>query len=125
MASFPASPARAAFRALNRLVRPIAKLGHLSPPAAGGGLALLETTGRSSGLPREVPLLATRLGDRVVVSTVRSDSQWVRNLEADPAAGVWINGRRQAAVAEVRRGPLSVVKLALGEPQSSSCALAG
>ena len=85
---------------------------------------LLETTGRTSGLTREVPLMASRLGDRVVVSTVRSDSQWVRNLEADPEAAVWINGRRRAAVADVRRGQLSVVNLVLSNPASSPCVLA-
>ena len=104
---------RIGFRALNRLVHPIARSGSFSPPPAGGGLVLLETTGRTSGLPRQVPLMATRLGDRVTVSTVRADSQWMRNLEADPEASVWISGRRRPAVADVRRGPLSVVQLTL------------
>lgn len=123
MAFFRPTHSRAAFRALNRFVQPIARLGPFSPPAAGGGLVLLETTGRISGLPREVPLMATRLGDRVMVSTVRGGAQWVRNLEADPEAGVWINGRRRPATADVRRGPLSIVRLALGNADSSACAV--
>jgi hypothetical protein len=110
------STARVAFRAINQVVGPLARAGTLSPPPVGSGLVVLETTGRSSGLPRQVPLAATRLGDTVLVSTVRADSQWVRNLEADPSAGVWIRGRRRAATAAVRRGPLNVVRLQLDDP---------
>jgi hypothetical protein len=44
----------------------------------------------------------------------------MRNLEADPEAGVWIAGRRRSAVADVRRGPLSVVRLLLRDPDSSA-----
>jgi len=108
-------PARA-FRALNRVVVPLVRFGTASPPPVGGGLVVLETTGRSSGLLRRVPLVATRWGQQVYVSTFRSDSQWVRNLEADPAAGVWVGGRRREAVAGVRRGPLNVVRLSMDPP---------
>ncbi len=114
MASLRPSRTSAAFRTLNRFMQPIVRRGAFSPPAVGSGLVLLETTGRTSGLPRQIPLVATRLGDRVVVSTARGDSQWLRNLEADPEAVVWINGRRRSAIADVRRAPLSVVKLVLG-----------
>ena len=72
---------------------------------------MLESTGRVSGEPREVPLLGLRVGDRVVVSTVRADSQWVKNLEADDEAAVWYCGRRRNARANVQRGPLNVVTL--------------
>jgi hypothetical protein len=104
------------FRALNTVVRPLLKLGAASPLPVGAGLVVLETTGRTTGLKREVPLVATRVGDRVFVSTVRRRSQWVRNLEATPEAGVWVAGRKRAATATgtVRRGPFDVATLALG-----------
>jgi hypothetical protein len=60
-------------------------------------------------------LLATRVGDRLFVSTVRSDSQWVRNAEADSSVGVWLNGYRRAGTATVRRGPIQLVEVALDE----------
>jgi deazaflavin-dependent oxidoreductase (nitroreductase family) len=97
------SLSKTVFDSINRVVRPLARRG----------VVVLETTGRRSGLPREVPLLATRLGDRLYVSTVRTGSQWVRNAEADPRVGVWLHGFRRDGIARVRRGPIQLVEVAL------------
>lgn len=115
MATLLDAPVRFAFRTLNAIVDPLVRDGRLAPLPVGGGLVVLETTGRRTGRLRKVPLAATRIGDTVVVSTIRPDSQWLRNLEACPEAGVWIRGHRRPARAEVRRGPLNVVQLALGD----------
>ena len=93
------SLSKTVFDSINRVVCPLARRGVVSPPPVGGGVVVLETTGRRSGLPREVPLLATRLGDRLYVSTVRTGSQWVRNAEADPRVGVWLHGFRRDGIA--------------------------
>ncbi len=101
-----------AFRTLNRFAKPLVKAGLGSPPPFGVGAVVLETTGRVSGKPREVPLLAVRTGDTVRVSTVRPTSQWFRNVEASDNTAVWYCGRRHATTGSPRRGPLSVVTLA-------------
>ena len=100
------------FRALNQAVVPLVKAGFGSPfPFLGGGIVMVETKGRKSGKPREVPLLGVRIGDRVMVSTVRTGSQWAKNLKADPDATVWLNGMPRVAKGVVEDGPLTVATL--------------
>lgn len=105
--------AQKALRALNKVVAPSVRAGLGNPPPVGGGAIILETVGRTSGLGRRVPLLAARLGDRLVVSTVRGDSQWVRNIEADPAVTVWLYGKARPFTAVVKRGAITRVVLTL------------
>ncbi len=99
------------FRRLNRVVKPLVKAGLGSPLPVGLGAVVLESTGRVSGKQREVPVLGFRVGNRVLVSTVRSESQWVKNLEANDEAAVWYCGSRHEATASVKRAPLNIVIL--------------
>ncbi|MFT7599520.1 MAG: deazaflavin-dependent oxidoreductase (nitroreductase family) [Acidimicrobiales bacterium] len=101
------------FRALNGVVIPAVKAGLGSPLPIGAGLVVVETTGRSSGLPRQVPLVAARFGSNVAVSTVRSNSQWIKNLQADPSVSVWVGGRKRTGAGKVDTGSLNVATLAL------------
>ena len=101
------------FRSVNRVVAPLARSGLAGPLPVGVGLVMLQTTGRRTGLMREVPLLSARVGDRLVVGTVRSTSQWFRNLAVDPDPAVWLGGRVRPADASVKRGPVSLAVLEL------------
>ncbi len=106
--------ARKGFQTLNKAVVPLVKAGLGSPlPYIGGGIVMLETKGRKSGLPRQVPLLGFRIGDKVIVSTVRSGSQWAKNLDADDTARVWLNGKPRDAKGAVDPGSLTVATLKL------------
>ena len=95
---------RTFFRTLNSLVEPAVKAG-IGSSCLGPGAVVVQTIGRKSGLPRRVPLLGVRLGDAVVASTVRPNSQWVMNLQANPEAQVWTAGRRRNATARVSKLP--------------------
>ena len=75
--------------------RPAVRAGVGDPlPHSAQGRSPSTTTGRRSGLPRAVPVLATRVGDSLTVSTVRNDSQWLRNIETDRNVAVWLFGHR-------------------------------
>lgn len=106
---------RSGFRTLNRFVKPALAHGFGNPLPIGVGAVVVETTGRVSGEPRQVPLLTTRVGDRLFVSTVRDDSQWLRNLEADPAVQVQLGGEFRSATATAIRGPLNVAVLSIDD----------
>ncbi|MEU1037270.1 nitroreductase/quinone reductase family protein [Streptomyces sp. NPDC005551] len=61
---------------------------------------LLETTGRTSGLPRRTPVGGRRTGRTFwLVSEYGEKSQYVRNIRADPRVRVRIHGRWHHGVA--------------------------
>ena len=103
---------------LNSVVLPVARRGWLSPLPVGVGLIRLDVVGRRSGIRRSIPLLSARVGNRLVVSTVRQDSQWVRNVDVAGEATVWLDGDERSASATVRTSPLQVVVLDLEPAQA-------
>ncbi|MFE9683209.1 nitroreductase/quinone reductase family protein [Streptomyces sp. NPDC002701] len=55
---------------------------------------LLETTGRTSGLPRRTPVGGRHVGQTFwFVSEYGAKSQYVRNIQADPKVRVRVGGR--------------------------------
>ena len=115
LADLRSSFTRNAFATLNRVVAPAVKAGLGSPLPVGVGVVVLETVGRVSGEPRQVPLVATRLGDRICVTTVRGSSQWAKNLRAEPRASVWVGGTKRPASSEVTLGALTRASLTLDD----------
>lgn len=63
---------------------------------------VLETTGRSSGLPRRTPVGGRRVGDSFwLVSEYGEKSQYVRNIQVDPRVRVRIRGRWHTGTAQL------------------------
>lgn len=61
---------------------------------------VLETTGRTSGLPRQTPIGGRRIGQEFwLVSEFGEKSQYVRNLQAHPQVRVRIKGKWYAGTA--------------------------
>jgi deazaflavin-dependent oxidoreductase (nitroreductase family) len=83
-------------RLLNPLVRAAARVGVPLP-----GYVLLETTGRRSGQPRQVPVGKARQGDTLwVVAEHGLRAAYVKNIQADPRVRVrigrhWRTGKAQ------------------------------
>lgn len=93
---------RGFFRRLNRVVEPAVRRGVGSPRFTPGGLIVLESTGFKTGATRRTPLVATRLGSFVFVSTFRGDrSFWIRNLQQQPRITYYLGGRPREARAYV------------------------
>jgi hypothetical protein len=87
------------FRQLNEIVEPLVRAGIGSPGPWPTGAVIVETTGRKTGRTLNVPLLATIVGDVVLVSTVRGRLQWLRNVAATPHVWYWMHGAAREATA--------------------------
>jgi deazaflavin-dependent oxidoreductase (nitroreductase family) len=79
----------------NRLTRLALRRG-IAPRA----FALLETTGRRSGLPRHTPVGNGLIGDTFwLVAAHGHQADYVKNLQTDPSVRVKIGGRWRAGTA--------------------------
>ncbi|HEY0804444.1 MAG TPA: nitroreductase/quinone reductase family protein [Pseudonocardiaceae bacterium] len=76
--------------------------------AAGIDGLLLTTTGRRSGAPRSVPLLAVRVPDGYVIAGSNwggpHHPAWSANLLANPSATVTLDGRTERVIARLAAG---------------------
>ncbi|NEB05040.1 nitroreductase family deazaflavin-dependent oxidoreductase [Streptomyces sp. SID13726] len=73
---------------------------------------VLETTGRTSGLPRRTPVGGKRVGDSFwLVSEFGERSQYVRNIKADPRVRVRIRGRWHPGTAHLLPDDDTAVRL--------------
>ena len=61
----------------------------------------LTTTGRRSGLPREIEIWFTQRDDCYYVIAEYGTSQWVRNVKADPAVRVRVGDQQFPASARI------------------------
>lgn len=108
----------AVVRTANAVVEPATRRGWLAPLAVGAGVIRLEAAGRRTGQRRSRPVLAVRLGDHLVVGTVRRRSDWIANLGADPRPSVTLRDGEHVVDARIhRRSPLGALAvLEVGSP---------
>lgn len=84
---------------------------------------VVETTGRTSGLPRQTPVGGRRVGNVFwLVSEFGELSQYVRNIKADPRVRVRIGGRWHTGTAHLLPDDDAVARLR-GLPQFNSTAV--
>lgn len=89
------------FNGFNRIAEPLIRAGFGNPLFWPTGTIVVETIGRKSGRKINTPVLATRIGEMLVFSTVRRDSQWLKNLAANPEIRYWLAGQPHEAVASI------------------------
>jgi deazaflavin-dependent oxidoreductase (nitroreductase family) len=85
------------YRGVNLFIEPLVRAGIGSPGLWPTGAIVIETIGRKSERKYNVPLLAARIGDLLVVSTIRRRSQWLQNVAANPKLRYWLNGQPHEA----------------------------
>jgi deazaflavin-dependent oxidoreductase (nitroreductase family) len=95
-------------RVFNPPVRALAERGLLP------GIALLETTGRTSGQPRRTPVsngLERGTNTFWIVAEMGRKAGYVRNIEADPRVRIRVRGRWRSGTAQVLDGEDARVRL--------------
>jgi len=101
--TIPESLGRAVLRLHQRIY--LASRGRVGHHLLGVPCLLLWTTGRRSGVPRVAALVYLADGDRLVVVASNGGApappEWLRNLEEDPGAEVWVARRRWHVTATV------------------------
>ena len=84
---------------------------------------VIETTGRTSGLPRQTPVGGRRVGNVFwLVSEFGELSQYVRNIKADPRVRVRVGGRWHTGTAHLLPDDDAVARLR-GLPRFNSTAV--
>ncbi len=67
-----------------------------------GSFLYLTTTGRTSGLPREIEIwFVEARGNFYILAEHFHDTQWVKNIERDPRVHVRVQGREFDAMARI------------------------
>lgn len=85
-------------RRVNRVIEPLTRTGFGSPTTWCPGIIIVETIGRKTGRTFTIPLLATQIGESLLISTIRRKSQWIKNLAAHPEVRYWKDNREHSAI---------------------------
>lgn len=89
------------FNGVNQFAEPIIRAGFGNPLLWPTGTIVVETVGRKSGSKINIPVLAVRIGEMIVFSTARRNSQWLKNLASNPEVRYWLAGQPREAIASV------------------------
>lgn len=87
------------FFSLNQFAEPLIRAGFGNPILLPAGTIVVETIGRKTGRRINIPVVTMRFGDLMVFSTVRQNSQWLKNLAAMPNVRYWLAGQPHEATA--------------------------
>ena len=90
------------FRALNLIIEPVVRAGCGPTGIVPIGLIVLETKGWRTGRLRRTTVLASAIGDLLLVSTVRGRrSHWIKNLSHNAELRYWSGDQPRQATAIV------------------------
>lgn len=88
-------------KAAGRSLMPWIEAGFANPLLWPTGVVVVEVTDKDSARAYKLPLTATRIGNLLVLTSLRQDAGWLQNLIAKPDVRYWFAGRPQLAKAFV------------------------
>lgn len=88
-------------KTVGQRLTPLIELGLGNPLLWPTGAVVVEVTEKDSPRTYKLPLTATRLGNLLVLTSLRREAGWLQNLIANPDVRYWLGGRPQLAQAVV------------------------
>lgn len=88
-------------KTLGQSLTPLIEMGFGNPLLWPTGAVVVEVTDRDSERAYKLPLTATRIGNLILLTSLRREAGWLQNLMAKPNVRYWFAGRPRRAKAFV------------------------
>lgn len=88
-------------KAAGRGLLPLIELGFGNPLLWPTGSVVVEVTDKDAARTYKLPLTATRIGNLLLLTSLRREAGWLQNMLATPKVRYWLAGRPQLANALV------------------------
>ncbi|MBS1810420.1 MAG: hypothetical protein JST84_19810 [Acidobacteria bacterium] len=88
-------------KTLGQRLTPLIEMGFGNPLLWPTGAVVVEVTDRDSERTYKLPLTATRIGDLILLTSLRRQAGWLQNLMANSEIRYWLAGRPRLAQAFV------------------------
>lgn len=88
-------------KTVGRSLMPLIEMGFGNPLLWPTGAVVVEVTDKDSEKTYKLPLTATRIGNLILLTSLRQQAGWLQNLMAKPEVQYWFAGRPRLAKAFV------------------------
>ncbi|MBL8202946.1 MAG: hypothetical protein JNM09_01860 [Blastocatellia bacterium] len=105
-------------KTLGQSLTPLIEMGVGNPLLWPTGAVVVEVMDKDSDRTYKLPLTATRIGNLLLLTSLRRQASWLQNLMAKPDVRYWFAGRPQLATAFVLTPD---DELSADEPKSTTC----
>jgi hypothetical protein len=88
-------------KTVGRGLMPLIEMGFANPLLWPTGAVVIEVTDKDSEKTYKLPLTATRIGNLILLTSLRRQAGWLQNLIVKPETRYWFAGRPRLATAFV------------------------
>jgi hypothetical protein len=89
------------FKTVGQSLTPLIEMGFANPLLWPTGAVVVEVTDKDSAKTYKLPLTATRIGNLILLTSLRRQAGWLQNLIVKPETRYWFAGRPRLATAVV------------------------